>query len=121
MNLASAIVNLFSILKFFITVCLFNFSEPDIITFNERGLFVKESVNAAMVNIHRRNGTDGVVSVKWRTLPRTTKEGIDFKGGSGIITFEHQVVNSVIFSQFFRFFCFYLVLNFLLGFFLSLP
>ena len=119
MNLASVSFNLF--LKFCITVCLFNFSEPGIITFNERGLLVKESVNAAIVNIHRRNGTDGIVSVKWRTLPQTAKEGIDFKGGSGIITFEHQVVSSVIFCLFFSFFCFYLVLYFILSYFLSLP
>ncbi|XP_065559522.1 sodium/calcium exchanger 2-like isoform X2 [Artemia franciscana] len=72
-------------------ITILNDDQPGIITFNERGLLVKESVNAAIVNIHRRNGTDGIVSVKWRTLPQTAKEGIDFKGGSGIITFEHQV------------------------------
>jgi solute carrier family 8 (sodium/calcium exchanger) len=42
--------------------------DPGTITFEERGILVKESVGVAQVPVLRKNGADGEVSVHWRTI-----------------------------------------------------
>lgn len=43
-------------------------TDPGTITFEERGILVKESVGVAQVPVLRKNGADGEVSVHWRTI-----------------------------------------------------
>ena len=43
-------------------------SEPGTITFEERGILVKESVGLAQLPVLRKNGWDGEVSIHWRTI-----------------------------------------------------
>ena len=45
--------------------------DPGTITFEERGILVKESVGVAQVPVLRKNGADGEVSVRWRTIGKT--------------------------------------------------
>ncbi|KAK2712758.1 hypothetical protein QYM36_011448 [Artemia franciscana] len=65
-------------------------TEPGMITFNERFIFVQENSNL-IVNVHRINGHDGDVSVRCRSLQQTAKCGTDFLGGEQILSFNHQV------------------------------
>jgi len=42
--------------------------DPGTISFEERGILVKESVGKAQVPVARKHGADGEVSVRWRTI-----------------------------------------------------
>ena len=110
MNLASLSLNLFSILKIFVTFCLFNFSEPGMITFSERFIFVQENSNL-IINVHRINGHDGDVSVRCRSLQQTAESGTDFLGGEQILSFHDQVVSSLIFLYSFSVFMLFYILS----------
>jgi hypothetical protein len=43
-------------------------AEPGTITFEERGILVKESVGVAQIPVLRKSGSDGEVSIRWRTI-----------------------------------------------------
>jgi len=73
-------------------IVILNDDEPGTISFQRRGVLVKESVGAASIPVVRRNGADGEVSVKWRTIDKSAINGKDFRGGEGIITFKHTEV-----------------------------
>lgn len=45
-----------------------NNTDPGTISFEERGILVKESVGMAQVPVSRKHGADGEVSVRWRTI-----------------------------------------------------
>ena len=66
--------------------------EPGQISFQRRGLLVKESVGSAMIPVVRRNGADGEVSVKWRSIDKSAINGKDYKGGEGTLVFKHTEV-----------------------------
>ena len=67
-------------------------AEPGTIGFEERGILVKESVAMAQVAVTRKNGADGEVSVGWRTIDKTAKNGEDYQGGEGVLVFKHAEV-----------------------------
>ncbi|UYV61021.1 hypothetical protein LAZ67_1003139 [Cordylochernes scorpioides] len=71
-------------------------SEPGFLQFKRRGLLVRESIGTAAVPVIRKQGADGVVSAKWRTIDKTAVAGRDYKGGEGIITFEHGEIEKTI-------------------------
>ena len=62
------------------------------ISFTRRGLLVKESVGTALIPVVRKNGADGEVSVKWRSINKSAIEGKDYTGIEGVITFKHTEV-----------------------------
>lgn len=60
--------------------------------FEKRGVLVKESAGIVEVPVNRLKGSDGEVSVKWRTIDRSAISGRDYKGGSGEIKFKNGEV-----------------------------
>merc|ERR1712117_314863 len=66
-----------------------NDDEPGTIQFEKRGILVKESCGDAEISVIRQNGADGKISVKWRTIDKTAINGKDYKGGEGVIEFNH--------------------------------
>lgn len=62
--------------------------DPGIIMFEKRGLLVKESAGSVEVPVIRLKGSDGEVTVKWKTIDRSAISGRDYKGGSGDLTFK---------------------------------
>ncbi|XP_047736729.1 sodium/calcium exchanger 3 [Hyalella azteca] len=66
--------------------------EPGVLQFQRRGVLVKESCGTTLVPVVRKNGADGEVSVKWRTLDHTAFNKKDYIGGEGVLTFKHTVV-----------------------------
>lgn len=97
----------------------FGLTDPGTITFEERGILVKESVGVAQVPVLRKNGADGEVSVRWRTIGKpfyhlslwilnspqqkhinflynTDKNAVSGKayiGGEGCLVFKHSEVS----------------------------
>ena len=55
---------------------------------------MKESCGDADISIIRQNGADGSISVKWRTIDKTAINGKDYKGGEGVIEFNHGEVRN---------------------------
>jgi len=53
--------------------------DPGIISFEKRGILVKESVGKAQVPVTRKKGADGVVSVRWRTIGNIYLNCLDYK------------------------------------------
>ena len=70
-------------------------SEPGTILFEKRGILVKESCGDADISVIRQNGADGLISVKWRTIDKTAINGKDYKGGEGVIEFNHGEVRNL--------------------------
>jgi len=70
-------------------VTILNDDDPGALTFEERGILVKESVGSTQIPVLRRNGADGEVSVRWRTIDKSAHDGHDFQGGEGILVFKH--------------------------------
>ncbi|XP_040572646.1 sodium/calcium exchanger 2 isoform X3 [Lepeophtheirus salmonis] len=70
-------------------ITILNDDEPGIITFEKRGILVKESCLEAEISVIRRNGADGRVTAKWKTIDKTAINGKDFKGGEGELEFNH--------------------------------
>jgi solute carrier family 8 (sodium/calcium exchanger) len=70
-------------------ITILNDDEPGSLSFEKRGHLVKESCGDADISIVRQNGADGVVSVKWKTTDKTAMNGKDYKGGEGIMEFNH--------------------------------
>ncbi|UYV61020.1 hypothetical protein LAZ67_1003136 [Cordylochernes scorpioides] len=77
-------------------ITILNDDEPGFLQFKRRGLLVRESIGTAAVPVIRKQGADGVVSAKWRTIDKTAVAGRDYKGGEGIITFEHGEIEKTI-------------------------
>lgn len=70
----------------------FHVSEPGVVMFQKRGFLVKESIGNAVIPVVRKNGADGEITVKWRTIDKSALSGRDFKGGEGVLTFKHTEV-----------------------------
>ncbi|KAF2361476.1 Sodium/calcium exchanger membrane region [Trinorchestia longiramus] len=73
-------------------IVILNDDEPGVLQFPRRGVLVKESIGTAYIPVQRKNGADGEVSVKWRTIDRTAINKKDFIGGEGVLTFKHTEV-----------------------------
>lgn len=73
-------------------VTILDDDEPGILSFEKRGLLVKESSGFVRVSVVRRRGASGEVAIKWRTIDRSAISGRDFKGGSGELVFKHYEV-----------------------------
>lgn len=69
------------------------FADPGILSFEKRGMLVKESSGFVRVTVVRRRGASGEVGIKWRTIDRSAISGKDFKGGSGELVFKHYEVS----------------------------
>lgn len=59
-------------LQFLLKELLLVIPDPGVIAFEERGILVKESVGSAQIPVSRKNGADGDVTVRWRTLGKQT-------------------------------------------------
>ena len=70
-------------------IYLFYFPEPGTIEFTKPSFIFKESSLAAEIELHRVNGADGQVSVKWTTTDQSAVHGKDYIGGSDVIVFDH--------------------------------
>ncbi|XP_046648240.1 sodium/calcium exchanger 1-like [Daphnia pulicaria] len=70
-------------------VTILNDDEPGTITFEERGILVKESVGVAQIPVLRKSGSDGEVSIRWRTIDKKALSGRDFEGGEGVLEFRN--------------------------------
>lgn len=77
-------------------VTILNDDDPGVIAFEERGILVKESVGNAQIPVTRKNGADGEVSVHWRTLDKSAKNGKDYQGGEGVLNFKHAEIKRII-------------------------
>lgn len=53
---------------------------------------MKESVGNAVIPVVRKNGADGEIKVKWRTIDKSAISGRDFEGGNGELVFKHTEV-----------------------------
>ncbi|XP_076058924.1 sodium/calcium exchanger 2-like isoform X3 [Oratosquilla oratoria] len=73
-------------------ITILNDDEPGVVMFSRRGYLVKESVGKAVIPVTRKNGADGNISVKWRTIEKTAIDGKDFKGGEGMVEFKHTEI-----------------------------
>lgn len=67
-------------------------TEPGVISFEKRGILVKEGAECASIHVRRKFGGDGVVSVKWRTIDETAIAGRHYVGGEGVLVFMHREV-----------------------------
>uniref|UniRef100_A0A6A7FQT2 Sodium/calcium exchanger 2-like isoform X3 n=3 Tax=Hirondellea gigas TaxID=1518452 RepID=A0A6A7FQT2_9CRUS len=73
-------------------IVILNDDEPGQISFQRRGLLVKESIGVAVIPVVRRNGADGEVSVRWRTIDKSAINKKDYEGGEGVLTFQNTEV-----------------------------
>nr|CAH0106807.1 unnamed protein product [Daphnia galeata] len=71
-------------------ITILNDDEPGTITFEERGILVKESVGLAQLPVLRKNGWDGEISIHWRTIDKQAISGKDFTGGQGVLEFKNK-------------------------------
>lgn len=69
-----------------------NISDPGIVMFEKRGTVVKESAGKVSVGVTRVKGSDGDISVKWKTIDKSAISGKDFEGGTGELFFKHGEV-----------------------------
>lgn len=79
----------------YVSLIYYFYLDPGLITFEKRGILVKESAGEAELHIVRRGGSDGEVTVQWRTIDETAISGRDYVGGNGEITFKHLEVRQV--------------------------
>ena len=63
--------------------------EPGEVEFTKASNIYKESSGVAEIEVQRKNGADGQISVKWTTTDQSAVSGKDYRGGQGTIAFEH--------------------------------
>ncbi|XP_064104838.1 sodium/calcium exchanger Calx-like isoform X4 [Macrobrachium nipponense] len=73
-------------------ITILNDDEPGIVMFQKRGFLVKESIGNAVIPVVRKNGADGEITVKWRSIDKTAVSGKDYTGGEGVLTFKHTEI-----------------------------
>lgn len=66
--------------------------KPGMVMFQKRGFLVKESIGKAIIPVVRKNGADGEITVKWRSIDKTAISGRDFEGGEGVLVFKHTEI-----------------------------
>ncbi|XP_022249769.1 sodium/calcium exchanger 3-like [Limulus polyphemus] len=77
-------------------ITILNDDEPGILLFKRRGILVKENAGNALIPVIRKQGADGIVTVRWRTIDETALNGRDYIGGEGELRFEHGEVEKFI-------------------------
>uniref|UniRef100_A0A1B6E8E5 Calx-beta domain-containing protein n=1 Tax=Clastoptera arizonana TaxID=38151 RepID=A0A1B6E8E5_9HEMI len=77
-------------------VTILDDDNPGIISFEKRGLLVKESAGSVCIPLKRSRGADGDVTVQWKTIDKSAISGRDYKGGSGEIKFKHAEVHRIL-------------------------
>ncbi|XP_076336894.1 sodium/calcium exchanger 2-like [Tachypleus tridentatus] len=77
-------------------ITILNDDEPGILQFKRRGILVKENAGIAFISVIRKQGADGIVTVRWRTIDETALSGRDYIGGEGELHFEHGEVEKFI-------------------------
>ncbi|XP_065212113.1 sodium/calcium exchanger Calx-like isoform X2 [Planococcus citri] len=77
-------------------VTIIDDEEPGIVSFEKRGIVVKESAGLICVPVMRTRGADGRVVVKWKTIDKTAIAGRDYVGGEGEVVFEDKEVKQKI-------------------------
>ncbi|KAG0730061.1 Sodium/calcium exchanger 2 [Chionoecetes opilio] len=70
-------------------ITILNDDEPGMVMFQKRGFLVKESIGNAVIPVIRKNGADGEITVKWRSIDKSALHGRDFQGGEGLLVFKH--------------------------------
>ncbi|XP_069978561.1 sodium/calcium exchanger Calx isoform X8 [Penaeus vannamei] len=73
-------------------ITILNDDEPGMVMFQKRGFLVKESIGKAIIPVVRKNGADGEITVKWRSIDKTAISGRDFEGGEGVLVFKHTEI-----------------------------
>ncbi|XP_042863418.1 sodium/calcium exchanger 2-like isoform X4 [Penaeus japonicus] len=73
-------------------ITILNDDEPGLVMFQKRGFLVKESIGKAIIPVVRKNGADGEITVKWKTVDKTAISGRDFEGGEGLLVFKHTEI-----------------------------
>ncbi|KAK3892304.1 hypothetical protein Pcinc_003849 [Petrolisthes cinctipes] len=74
-------------------ITILNDDEPGMVMFQKRGFLVKESVGNAVIPVVRKNGADGEITIKWRTIDKSAVSGRDFEGGEGLLVFKHTEIS----------------------------
>ncbi|XP_073997281.1 sodium/calcium exchanger Calx-like isoform X2 [Rhodnius prolixus] len=77
-------------------VTILDDDDPGIFSFEKRGAIVKESAGSVSLKVIRSRGSDGDVSIKWRTIDKSAIAGRDYKGGTGDLNFKHGEVSRII-------------------------
>ncbi|RDD45318.1 Sodium/calcium exchanger 3 [Trichoplax sp. H2] len=77
-------------------ITIINDDEPGEIAFNKASYLFKESCGTAKVEIVRKNGSDGTISVNWKTIDGSAINGKDYRGGTGKIEFQHGEMSKLI-------------------------
>jgi solute carrier family 8 (sodium/calcium exchanger) len=67
-------------------------ADPGVISFDKGCYLVKESCGSCVIPVMRRNGADGEVSVKYKTIDRTAVGGKDFVPQEGTLIFRNNEV-----------------------------
>lgn len=73
-------------------ITILNDDEPGVVMFQKRGFLVKESIGNAVIPVVRKNGADGEITIKWRSIDKTAVSGKDYTGGEGVLTFKHTEI-----------------------------
>ena len=68
------------------------FLGPGNLQFQKRRYLVKEDCGDAKIGVLRQGGSDGIISVKWKTSDKSAIDGKDYTGGEGEITIRHREV-----------------------------
>ncbi|XP_043208398.1 sodium/calcium exchanger 2-like [Amphibalanus amphitrite] len=77
-------------------ITILNDDEPGNVQFSKRGYLVNESIGKASIPVIRKNGADGEISVKWKTIDRSALSGKDYEGGEGMLIFKHTETERIL-------------------------
>ncbi|XP_078609657.1 sodium/calcium exchanger 3-like isoform X5 [Branchiostoma floridae x Branchiostoma japonicum] len=70
-------------------ITIINDDDPGVLDFTKPSFIFKESAGIASVPVQRTKGSDGVISVKWKTKDMRAVNGRDYVGGEGVLEFQH--------------------------------
>ncbi|XP_066291717.1 sodium/calcium exchanger 1-like isoform X2 [Branchiostoma lanceolatum] len=70
-------------------ITIINDDDPGVLDFTKPSFIFKESAGIASVPVQRTKGSDGVISVKWKTKDMRAVNGRDYVGGEGMLEFQH--------------------------------
>ena len=68
------------------------FLGPGNLQFQKRRYLVKEDCGDAKIGVLRQGGSDGIISVKWKTIHKSAIDGKDYTGGEGEFFMKHGEV-----------------------------
>ncbi|XP_078690890.1 sodium/calcium exchanger 2-like isoform X3 [Branchiostoma floridae x Branchiostoma belcheri] len=70
-------------------ITIINDDDPGVLDFTKPSFIFKESAGTASIPVQRTKGSDGVISVKWKTKDMRAVNGRDYVGGEGVLEFQH--------------------------------